>query len=132
MLVEIIRELTKCNENTNIYSENCQTWAKRVEAQRAQTVVISSLHETKSSDEIVQKDVRHTDKDPQQTHSPCEEDVNTADKNTNWDDAWHMGRGVTSVTSSTILKMYAGVPGVMQSTPLKRKLYTNKSLALKW
>ena len=42
MLGEIIRGLTKCEENTAIYSENELTWAKRVEAQRAQTVVISS------------------------------------------------------------------------------------------
>ena len=41
------------------------TWAKRVDPQGAQTVVISSLHETKSFDAIVQKDVRHTDKNPE-------------------------------------------------------------------
>ena len=64
MLVEIIREVTKCDENTNIHSENVLTWAKRVEAQRAQTAVISSLNERKCFDAIVQKDVRHTDKKP--------------------------------------------------------------------
>ena len=42
MLLEIIRELTKFEENTTIHSENVLTWTKRVEAQRAQTVVISS------------------------------------------------------------------------------------------
>ena len=62
MLVEIVRELTECDENTYIHSENMLTWAKRVEAQRAQTVVISSLYETKSLDAIVQKDVMHIDK----------------------------------------------------------------------
>ena len=55
MLVEIIRELTKCDENTNIHNESVLTWAKRVEAQRVQTVVNSSLHETKSFDAIVKK-----------------------------------------------------------------------------
>ena len=72
---------------------------------------MSSLHETKSFDAIIQKDVRHTDKNPQQAHSPHKEDVNTVDNSTNQDDAWHMERGVTNVASSTILKMYAGVLG---------------------
>ena len=64
MSVEIIRELTKCDENTNIHGENVLTRTKRVEFQRAQTMVMNSLHETKSFDAIVQKDVRHTDKKP--------------------------------------------------------------------
>ena len=46
MLAEIIRKLTKCEENTTIHSESVLTWAKRVEAQRAQTAAICSLHET--------------------------------------------------------------------------------------
>ena len=62
-------------------------------------------------------------------HSALEEDVNTADKNTNPDAAQHMERGGTS---STILKMSAEVPGAAQSTPLKRKLYMNKNLTSKW
>ena len=57
---------------------------------------------------------------------------NTVDKNTNQDDAQHMERGVMNVASSTILKMHARVPGAVWSTPLKRKLYMNKSLALKY
>ena len=68
-------------------------------------------------------------KKPQQIHSTWEEDVNTVDKNTDWDDAQCMAKGVTNVANSTILKMYAEVPGAAQSTPLKRKIYTNKSLA---
>ena len=47
MLAEIIRELTKCEEDNTIHSEKVLTWVKRVEVQRAQTVVISSLHEVK-------------------------------------------------------------------------------------
>ena len=94
-------------------------------------MVISSLCETKALMQLCKK-IRHTDKNLQQTHSPCKEDVNIVDKNTNWDDAWHIKRGFTNVASSTILKMYAEVPGAVWSTPLKRKLYTNKSLALKW
>ena len=45
MLAEIIRELTKCEENITIHSEHVLTWAKRAEAQRSQRVIISSLHE---------------------------------------------------------------------------------------
>ena len=37
--MEIIRELTKCDENTKIHSENVLTWAKRVEAPGAQSTV---------------------------------------------------------------------------------------------
>ena len=49
MLVEIIRELTKCEDNIAICSENVLTWAKRVEAQRAQITVIGSLYEAKKT-----------------------------------------------------------------------------------
>ena len=31
MLVEITRELTKCDENTTIHSENVLAWAKRAQ-----------------------------------------------------------------------------------------------------
>ena len=31
MLAEIITELTKCDENTTVHSENVLTWAKRVQ-----------------------------------------------------------------------------------------------------
>ena len=64
MLAEIIRELTKCEEKITIYSENVLTWAKRVEAQRAHTAVISSLHEAKNYDAIIQKGTMHRDKRP--------------------------------------------------------------------
>ena len=103
-----------------------------MEAQRARTLVISSLHDTKIFDATVQADVRHIDKKPTTNTFSCEEDVNTVDKNINLDNAWHMESGVTNVASSTISKMYAGEQGAAQLTPLKRKLYTNKSLALKW
>ena len=38
-------------------------------------------------------------KNPQQNHSSPEEDVNTADKNTNHHDAWHMERGVANAVT---------------------------------
>ena len=93
-------------------------------------MVISSLHETKSFD--AKKTQGTMSKNPQQIHSALEKDVNTADKNTNQDDSQHIERGVTNVASSTILKMYAEVPGAAQLTPLKRKLFTSNNLALNW
>ena len=70
-------------------------------------------------------------KNIQQIHSALDEDVNNVQKTTNQDNAWHMERVVTNMASSTNLKMYTEVPGAAWSTPLKMKLYTNKSLALK-
>ena len=50
MLAEIIRELTKIQENTEIMSENMLCWAKRVEAKKAQSAIMSSLTEAKEFD----------------------------------------------------------------------------------
>ena len=52
MLVEIIRELTKSNENAHVTSEQVLAWEKRAEAQRAQALVISSLSEEKEFDKM--------------------------------------------------------------------------------
>ena len=43
-------------------------------------------------------------KNPQQTHSPHEKDVDIADKNANEDEVCQMERGVTNVARSTIFK----------------------------
>ena len=64
MLGEIIRGLTKCEENITIHSENVLTWPNRIETQRAQTVVISGLYITNNVHTNVQKNVKHTDKRP--------------------------------------------------------------------
>ena len=131
MLVEIIRELTKCEENIAKPSKNILTRAKREEAQRVQMVVISSLQEAKNL-MLSYKNIPSTErKDQKEIHWALEVDVNTADKNTIQDDAQCMARDVTNVASSTS-KKYAEVPGAVWSIPLKRKLYTNKSLASKW
>ena len=71
LLAEIIRELIKCEENITIHSENVLTWAKRVEVQRAQAVVISSLHE-KTFAQSYKKMLSTQTKDPQQIHSALE------------------------------------------------------------
>ena len=52
MLAEIIRELTKIQENTEVTSEKVLHWAKRVEAQRAQSAIMNSLTETKEFDKL--------------------------------------------------------------------------------
>ena len=56
MLAEIIRELTKSDETMPISIEWILVWVKRIEAQRAQVVVINSLSEVKNFDVICQKD----------------------------------------------------------------------------
>ena len=56
MLTEIIRECTKTDEDIIILSELVLTWAKRVEAPRAEVAVINSLHELKNFDAILQMD----------------------------------------------------------------------------
>ena len=53
MLTEIIRELTKIQKNTEILSENVLHLAKRVEAQRAQSAIISSLTGAKGYDKLI-------------------------------------------------------------------------------
>ena len=50
MLGEIIRELTKIYENTEITSENVLCWAKRVEGQRP--AIMNSLAEAKELDKL--------------------------------------------------------------------------------
>ena len=52
MLAEIIRELTKAMESAAVTSEQVIIWAKRVEAQRPQSAMITSKSETKEYDKI--------------------------------------------------------------------------------
>ena len=52
----------KCSDDVTILSETVFAWAKRVEAQRVQTVVISSLHESKNFDAITHKEIRQRNK----------------------------------------------------------------------
>ena len=61
ILAEIIRELTKIQENTEIMSENVLCWAKRVEVQGAQSAIMSSLTEAKEFDKL--KIAKNTYKD---------------------------------------------------------------------
>ena len=49
MLAEIIRQLTKTLDVTN---EQALVWAKRVEAQKAQSMIITSLSEIKDFNKI--------------------------------------------------------------------------------
>ena len=52
MLSEIILDLAKVEENTEITSENILCEAKRVEAQRAQSAIINSLTDTREFDKL--------------------------------------------------------------------------------
>ena len=52
MLGEIIKELTASRSYDHITSGNVLKWAKRVEAQRAQTDTINSITEQKEFDKI--------------------------------------------------------------------------------
>ena len=51
-LAEIIREFTKAKEGVDITSQQVFGWAKRIEAQRAQSATMDSLTETKKFDKI--------------------------------------------------------------------------------
>ena len=61
MLGEIIWELAKIHENTEITSEIVLSWVKKVEAQRAQSTIMNSLNEVKEFDKL--KIVKNTNKD---------------------------------------------------------------------
>ena len=52
MLAEIIRGLTTAKESTAVTSEQVLVWAMRLEAQRLQSTIITSLSEIKEFDKI--------------------------------------------------------------------------------
>ena len=52
MLEEIIKELTAANEDEQITSEGMLPWAKRVEAQRAQAAVLSTITEFRQFNKV--------------------------------------------------------------------------------
>ena len=58
MLGETIWELTKIHHDEQIFSKNVLSWAKRFEAQRAQSTIMNNLTEVKECDKL--KVVRNT------------------------------------------------------------------------
>ena len=52
MLAEIIMELTKVGENTDITSKKALCWAKRVEAERAPSAIMNGLTDTREFDKL--------------------------------------------------------------------------------
>ena len=62
MLGEIIKELMKVHKNEEITSENVLSWAKRVEAQSAQSAIMNSLTEAKEFDKMGKPKKIHADK----------------------------------------------------------------------
>ena len=67
MLAEIIRELTKCDENMTILIEHVLTLAKKIEAQRAQIWVKRSLCEIKNFDANIYTDGKQRETRPTKT-----------------------------------------------------------------
>ena len=61
MLEEIIKELTTARNDDHITSGGVLAWAKRVEAQRAQAAVLSTITESRQFDKIkVSRKVRES------------------------------------------------------------------------
>ena len=52
MLEEIIKELTAAKNDDHITSGDVLAWAKRVEAQRVQAVVLNTLTESRQFDKV--------------------------------------------------------------------------------
>ena len=52
MLEEIIKELTATKSDDHITSGDVLAWAKRVEVQRAQAVVLNTLRESRQFDKV--------------------------------------------------------------------------------
>ena len=52
MLAEIIKELTKTEKSKAVTSEQVLAWAKILEAQKAQSIIINGLNKTKNFDQI--------------------------------------------------------------------------------
>ena len=47
MMMEIIKELTKAEDNENVTSDQILPWARRVEAHKAQSAIVGKLSNTK-------------------------------------------------------------------------------------
>ena len=69
MLTEIIRELTKTETSTAVTSELVLVWEKKVEAQKAQSTIITSLRETKEFDKI--KTIKEGETESKKTANMC-------------------------------------------------------------
>ena len=52
MSIEIIKELTKIEENNNVTSEQVLVCTRRVEAQKAQSAILGNLNETNNFEKI--------------------------------------------------------------------------------
>ena len=108
-LGETIKELTTRRGNDTVTSENVLSWVKRVEAQRAQAVVMSTITETKEFDKIYV--ARHTAKTTQedQQNPVCHQDrhAGSAAAHTLPDSGQPMGRSAWGVARWATSKKYA-------------------------
>ena len=52
MSIEIIKEITKIEEDNNMTSEKALAWARRVEVQKAQSAILENVYEAEDFDKI--------------------------------------------------------------------------------
>ena len=113
MLEEIIRELTKAKGNVTITSENVLTWDKRVEAQRAQSAVMSTITEMNEFDKM--KVAKYTHKNTAkriiQTRTPTMQTCRCCGSTHPQDSAQHMGRCVWYAAKLATSEWYVGAKG---------------------
>ena len=113
VLGEIIKELTTTTGSDIITSENILSWAKRVEVQRAQSAVMSTITETKDVIKLEYLSMP-TKTAPEGQHSPaCHQNryAGTVAAHIYQDNAWHMGRCLWSAARLATSKKYVGAGG---------------------
>ena len=114
---EIIQELTARNNNEQVTSEGMLTWAKQIEAQRAQAAVLNYITESCQFDKIkvTQKpregNVRYTQA-PQCNDAPADTVLGSMHQG----NAQPMVRHALGVARWAILKRYAGAKGTKPYT----------------
>ena len=91
MMVEIIKEFTKSEENKDVASNQVLLWERQVEAQGTQTTVLNSLKVNQKFDNILFEKQKNTSINYNRAKQAC---VNTADPTTHLEDAQCMGRDV--------------------------------------
>ena len=112
MLVQIIRELTKPEEGSDVTSACILVRAKRVEAKKAQSMIITSLNETKDLDKIKTIEGVQRQYEKNYKHMPKCLQTRATDivvQAIHPGDVWYMIRGVWSAERSTTLERSAEV-----------------------
>ena len=112
MLIEILKELTKTEESTDVTIREVLAWAKRVEAQKAQSAILNSLNKRKDFDKVkavsggqrqIERNCKHMPK-----HHKSRVSIIVAPA-IHPGDAWPMVRYLQSVARSSTIKWSAEV-----------------------